>query len=294
MQIGLCLPNYRPGASAESLEAALETAARLGWHSVWTTDHLLVDRASADEYGTLLEAITTLAYAAATDRRLLIGTSVIVVPQRNAVLLAKEFATLDVLSRGRLIVGVGIGWNRTEYGNLGVADRFPVRGAYLDETIALWRHLWSGVAGPFAGRFHRIDDFAFGPLPVQGTRLPIWVGGPSAAALTRAGRLGDGYQSSGCGPPEMAVRVPVISTAAQDAGRPMPRLSARIRVVFGPAEGDRYVMAGTPEQMATELAAFAAQGVEHVALDFAETDPQLLAALMERFDAEVAPLLGPR
>ena len=111
-------------------------------------------------------------------------------------LLAKELATLDDLTDGRVIAGVGIGWNETEFANLGMADRFRVRGAYLDETIAVWRHLWSGSAEPFQGRFHSFDDFAFAPLPRHGAALPIVVGGRAEPALKRAGRLGDGYQSS--------------------------------------------------------------------------------------------------
>ena len=116
-----------------------------------------------------------------------LGTSVIVVPQRQAVVLAKELATLDVLSRGKVIAGVGIGWNRTEFANLGTADRFAVRGAYLEETVGLWRHLWGGATTPFRGRFHDLEDFVFEPLPDQGANLPIWFGGRAEVAL-RQGR----------------------------------------------------------------------------------------------------------
>src|SRR6185437_11725705 len=121
------------------------------------------------------EAVLTLAWVGARHPGLRLATSVIVVPQRDAVLLAKELATLDSLSGGRLLVGVGVGWNEKEFENLGLGERFHVRGAYLDETIRLWRHLWSGSAEPFHGRFHVIADFAFGPLPVQAP-LPIVVG----------------------------------------------------------------------------------------------------------------------
>ena len=151
----------------------------------------------------------------------------IVVPQRQAVVLAKELATLDALSRGRLIVGVGGGWDRVEFGNLGVSDRFAVRGAYLDEAVRLWRHLWGGATTPFHGRFHHIDDFVFEPLPPQGAGLPIWFGGRAEAALQRAGRLGDGYHSSTTAPAKYAEQIPIIRAAAEAAGRPMPGLSAR-------------------------------------------------------------------
>ena len=193
MRFGLILRNTGPASSREAIEAGAEAAERLGWETVWTTDHVLVPRAAAAEYGRTFEAIATLAWVGARHPRLKLGTSVIVVPQRNAVLLAKELATLDVLSEGRLVVGVGVGWNETEYANLGASDRFHRRGAYLDETIRLWRHLWSGSSKPFEGAFHSFEDFTFGPLPAQRERVPIVVGGSSPAALRRAGALGDGY-----------------------------------------------------------------------------------------------------
>src|SRR3979490_1040006 len=144
MDFGLGLPNMRAGASAEGIEAAAEVAERLGYTTVWTTDHGLGPHAAEDEYGRIFEAILTLAHVAGRTSKVRLGTSVIVVPQRQAVVLAKELATLDVLSRGRLIAGVGVGWNRVEFANLGVADRFHVRGAHLDEAIRLLRPLCAG------------------------------------------------------------------------------------------------------------------------------------------------------
>lgn len=213
------------------------------------------------------------------------------VPQRNAVLLAKELATLDALSGGRVIAGVGIGWSEREYGNLGMHDRFRVRGAYLDETIRLWRHLWSGSTAPFQGRFHRFADFAFGPLPDQGAALPIVVGGRAEAALRRAGSVADGYHSSAIGPPRYAENVSVIRSAAEAAGRPMPWLSARVHVRFAEPTDASYAMQGTPDSIATEIRAFAALGVTHLALWFETTDPGQLARDLTRFVREVVPLV---
>jgi probable F420-dependent oxidoreductase len=289
VEFALALPNYRPGASREGIEAAVETCGRLGWRSVWTTDHILPEpsEASAD-YATIFEALATLAYVGGLDARIRLGTSVVVVPLRNAVVLAKEIATIDALTSGRLTVGVGVGWDRTEFGNVGMGDRFGRRGAYLDESIALWRHLWSGQQGPFEGRFHRFEDVRFRPLPAQGAKLPIWVGGRSEPALRRAGRVGDGYQQSAASSAQLAVRAPVVLAAAKDASRPRPALSARIRVAFGPHEGPAYLLAGAPEQMRTELRAFVAAGASHLLIDLQETDPERHTALFERFHRDVA------
>lgn len=288
LTFGLALPTTRAGATREVIEAGAQVAVQLGWTTVWATDHVLVPRDAAAEYGRIFEAITTLAWVGARHETLALGTSVIVVPQRGAVVLAKELATLDALSAGRLVVGVGVGWNEMEFANLGAGERFHHRGAYLDETIALWRHLWSGAAGPFHGTFHRLDDFAFEPLPAQGSALPILVGGRSAAALRRAGALGDGYQSSSTSPAEYAQRVPAVRAAAEAAGRPLPRLSARVTVRRDAGGSGGYALTGGSAAMLDEVRAFAALGVEHLVVGFEPREPGAFVEAVERFDREVA------
>lgn len=293
MDYGLILPTMPAGASAEGIEAGSETAVRLGWTTAWTTDHVLVERASAPDYGEIFEAIATLAYVGARHGGLRLGTSVIVVPQRNAVVLAKELATIDALTRGRLIAGIGIGWDEAEYRNLGMAERFHLRGAYLEETIRLWRHLWSGSTEPFVGRFHRLEDYAFGPLPAQGARLPILIGARSEPAIRRAGRLADGYHVSQTSPEVLADRIAILRAATEAAGRPMVPLSARVRIDLDGVITSGYRIAGTPEAMAVELSRFADLGVEHLAFAFGETAPERVVAAMERFDRDVLAALRP-
>jgi probable F420-dependent oxidoreductase len=291
MDYGLCLPNYRAGSSREGIDAAAEAAERAGWSTVWTTDHLIVEAANAREYGRIFDAILTLAWVGARHESIRVGTSVIVVPHRNAAILAKELATLDVLTNGRVMAGVGIGWDQPEFANLGALDRFRVRGAYLDEAIVLWRHLWSGSREPFEGRFHALTDFEFDPLPVQGASLPILVGGGSDAALARAGRLGDGWQATAAGPDVVSQRMEKVRVAAEAAGRPMPRLSARVRVRLGETTGQGYALRGSAEQAAADVRAFADLGVEHLALAFEPTDATGITAAVERFSSEVEPLV---
>jgi probable F420-dependent oxidoreductase len=292
MRYGICLPNFTDLASPDAIEAAADVAERLGWEAVWTTDHILVDRSEvAAEYRINYDAIETLAWVGARHPSVRLGTSVIVVPQRNAVVLAKELATLDALSGGRVITGVGVGWNLKEFTNLGARDRFHERGAYLSETIALWRHLWSGSSEPFPGRFHPLEDFVFNPLPPQGASLPILVGGRAEVALKRAGRLADGYHSSATSPESYAKRVPVIRAAAEAAGRPMPTLSARVRVHHGPTDDRSFILRGSPEDIAEGIRAFEELGVEHLALVFPETSPDALVIAAERFADEVALLV---
>jgi len=291
MDYGLVLPNLGAGASPEGLRAAVEVAEDHGFTDVWTTDHVLIDRENASDYGRLYEAVTTLAWLAGHSRAIRLGTSVIVVPMRNAVVLAKELATVDALSGGRLIAGFGVGWNTREFANVGVAERFHHRGAYLDETIAVCRHLWSGSSGPFRGRFHEIDDFAFEPLPAQGAALPIWLGARDERALRRVGRLADAYHASATKPSAYAPRIPVIREAAEAVGRPMPRLSARVRVELDAGAESFYTMHGSAADVASEIRAFAELGVDHLALAFPPRDPDGIRRAMERFTTEVRPLV---
>ena len=288
MDFGLILPSYRDGASTESIDAAAETAARLGWHSVFTTDHVLVEPSDrSSDYFNVYDAVATVAHVAAKQPSLRVGISVIVVPMRNAVILAKELATLDALSGGRLICGVGVGWNQVEFGNVGAAERFHRRGAYLEEAIAIWRQLWRGDRSAFHGRFHHVEEVRFGPLPPQGENLPVWFGGRDEKALRRAGRLGQGYHSSASSPAAYAPRVPLTREAAAKAGRPALTFSARVRVGFGERDVPYYMITGEPDAMVAEMREFQALGVSHVAVDFAEPDPEKCRDLIERFDREV-------
>jgi probable F420-dependent oxidoreductase len=293
VKLGVALPNFLPGANVEAVEAAADTAERLGWHSAMTTDHLLVPHSAADTYGDIFDAVAVLGHLAARTTRLLLGTSVIVVPMRNAVVLAKELATIDSFSRGRLIAGVGVGWNTAEFANVGVADRFGQRGRYLDETIRLWRHLWSGTEEPFHGRFFDMEDFVFGPRPAQPDGPPIWIGGRSEPALRRAGRLGDAYHSSSVPPDQYATFMPTVRAAAADAGRPEPLFSARITVRFDePAPASGFVAAGDDDAVAAVLARYLEAGVQHLLIAFGEVDAERVVAAMERFDREIRPRLS--
>jgi len=291
MDYGLVLPSLGDDANLDGLAAALELAETHGFTDVWVTDHLLVPNAAAEDYGRIFEAVTTLAWAAARTSTVRLGASVIVAPMRNAVVLAKELATVDALSGGRLIAGFGVGWSPEEFANVGVADRFHERGAYTEETINLCRHLWSGTAAPFHGRFHQFEDFVFGPVPDQGANVPIWLGGRDERALARIGRIGDAYQASAASPASMAKRIPIVAAAAEAAGRPTPRLAARARLEIDAPAQSYYTIHGSVDAVVAEIRAFAALGVDHLALAFPPRDPDGLRTAVERFSREVRPLV---
>ena len=293
MRFGICIPNFRAGTGPETMLAATQTAERLTWHSALATDHLLVDsKERGSDYRHIYEALASVAWLAGQTTTIRLGTSVLVAPMRNAVLMAKELATIDALSDGRLIAGIGIGWNRTEFENLGEGDRFRHRGAWLEETVALWRHLWAGGEGPYRGRFDSFDEGYFSPLPPQGAELPVWIGATAEPALRRAGRIADGFHSTRTDPETMRARMRVVSEAAAAAGRPTPTASTRLSVDFSGGREGPSIVSGSPEAMAARLRAYADAGTEHVALDFGETDPDMAAKAIEHFHYEVLPLIS--
>jgi len=292
MDIGIALPNHREGASLEGMRAAADAAVRYGWRSIWAIDHLVVAKSEAADYGWTLEPLISLAYLGALYPTLRVATGVLVPPMRDAVQLAKELATLDnLLGPDRLIVGVGVGdeEDRAEYANLGKDDRFRKRGAYLDETIALWRHLWSGRTDPFVGTFNTLTDFTFDPLPVRRDDLLIISGGRSDRALTRVGRITDGFYASRWGPAELRDRWPTMLATAHANGRKRPFLAARVRVKFETAPGTTaaYSVCGTPERMADELMAFALAGTNEFVAVLDATRPDDVTRLTARFEREV-------
>jgi probable F420-dependent oxidoreductase len=139
----------------------------------------------------IMEALVLLSFAAAHTRRIGLGTEVLVLPQRQPTLVAKQVATLDVLSGGRVRLGVGVGWQESEYDALG--EDFATRGRRMDEAIALLRSYWGDEQVDFGGEFYAATAMAMEPKPPQGARLPVWIGGGSPRALRRVGELGDGW-----------------------------------------------------------------------------------------------------
>jgi probable F420-dependent oxidoreductase len=189
----------------------------------------------------ILEALMTLSHLAAVTSRVTLGTEVLVLPQRQPTLVAKQVSTLDTLSGGRVRLGVGVGWQESEYAALG--EDFHTRGARMDEAIRLLRACWSEPRIDFEGAHYRMVAMAMEPKPPQAGRLPIWVGGNSEAAYRRVGRLGDGWLASRVGDAADARRaIATIHRHAAEAGRDPASLGLQSMVAPPPrdAEGKRF------------------------------------------------------
>src|SRR3989441_842441 len=191
MKFGVCVPNYGESSSAEALRNIASEAERAGCDSLWTTDHLLMPRNSGTPYERILDSITTLSYLAAITSRVKLGISSLITAMRNPVVVAKQLATIDNLSDGRLLLATSVGWNEKEFAHL--ASNFHNRGKRLDASIRLIRALWRGETS-FKSRILGVEfsDVVFEPRPIQ-RHLTMWIGGTSKAAMKRAATLGDAW-----------------------------------------------------------------------------------------------------
>ncbi|MEE2038251.1 TIGR03619 family F420-dependent LLM class oxidoreductase [Nocardiopsis sp. CT-R113] len=191
-RLQVVLPDESPEMSPRTLVGLGVRAEELGIDAVWLPDHLLPPSPYGTTFGGVYEPLVTLAHLAARTTRIRLGTSVLVASMRDPLVLAKQAATLDALSGGRFVLGVGVGWSREEFAAVG-AD-FATRGARTDEALRLLRHLSEG-GGPFEGRFHSYGDGVFEPRPER--PVPVMVGGASDRALRRAAVWGDEWQGVG-------------------------------------------------------------------------------------------------
>jgi len=193
MKFGVCIPNYGETASIDGLRTVVLEAERMGYDSVWTTDHILMAAHSGTPYERIFESITCLAYLASITSTVKLGVSSLIMAMRNPAVVVKQLATIDHLSGGRVILATSAGWNENEFHHLG--SNFHDRGWRLDESIKLIRALWNNSSeAKFEGKKipHRFTNPKFEPPPIQ-PKLTIWIAGNSKAAMRRAATLGDAW-----------------------------------------------------------------------------------------------------
>jgi probable F420-dependent oxidoreductase len=261
---------YREGADGVvCLARAIE---EVGYDHIDMFDHVVmgfpIDGRPPGPYNPampILEALMTLAHIAAVTTRVTLGTEVLVLPQRQPTLVAKQVSTLDTLSGGRVRLGVGVGWQESEYDALG--EDFHTRGARMDEAIRMLRAYWTEPRVDFDGKHYHLTAMAMEPKPPQG-RIPIWVGGNSEAALRRVGQLGDGWLASRISEAADARRaIDTIHRHAEQAGRDPDTIGLQSMVAPPPrdAEGKRFY--AEPDRVVARVAAIHAMGFEWATLN---------------------------
>ena len=229
MKLGLAFANTGPFAEAKGLAQLAVTAEQTGIESVWTVEHVIwpssydsaypyspTGKMPGDKTSAIPDPLVWLSFVAAATSKLVLGTGIVILPERNPLVFAKEAATLDRLSGGRLQLGIGVGWLEEEFDALGVP--WPRRGARTDEYVQAMRELWASDDASFEGEFVAFSDVSSNPKPTRAT-VPFVIGGHSHAAAKRAGRLGDGFFPGRGTPDELREMIDVMNQAAADADR---------------------------------------------------------------------------
>lgn len=320
MQYGFTLPGRGPLATPEALATITRRGEELGYYMVLTGDHIVVPNSIASPYpyttdgafpgsssGEAMEQLTVLAFLAGQTQTIRLVTSVIIVPHRNPLVAAKTLATLDVLSKGRLIVGIGVGWMREEFEALGL-PAFAERGAVTDEYVQAFKELWTSDNPTFAGKYCRFSNISFLPKPVQKPHPPLWVGGESRRAMRRTAHLANGWYPIGSNPqypmgtPEqLAAGIERLAEYAKEAGRNPTDIDIIYRThdytllpgggTTATSPGTRRLFVGNADEIAADIRQYATIGVQYLVLDFARSSRSLDEMLghMEAMATQVWP-----
>ena len=313
MQIGFNIPVTGPLATAAAMSRLAVEGEAMGYDYATISDHVIepVDIRARYPYtesgefprtsrGERHEQLTAITYLTAKTSRLKFLTSVMVVPHRPAVLTAKMLSTMDVLSGGRLIVGIGAGWLKEEFEALGTPP-FEERGTVTDEYMLACRELWTKDKPSFDGKFVKFANVVFAPKPVQKPCPPIWVGGESGPALRRTARLADGWYPIGTNPQfplntlnRYRAAVERLRKLTQEAGRKPESVALTYRVQrYGPQvpakadSGERMLFSGTNAEIIDDIRALRDLGLAALDMNFAAPDADAAIATMRQFHDEV-------
>ncbi|HEY2922111.1 MAG TPA: LLM class F420-dependent oxidoreductase [Candidatus Binatia bacterium] len=287
MDFGLHLPASSPSVTAEELVRFAQQAETLDFYCLTVADHIIVPRDISVPYpytvdgkypgaGYHLETLTTMSFLAGATKRIRFATSVMIAPYRNPILTAKMLSSLDVLSNGRVIVGLGVGWMKEEFDNL-QAPPFKDRGKVTDEYIKAFRELWTSDNPSFDGKYCNFSNVVFLPKPVQKPTIPIWIGGHSKQALRRAGQLGDGWHPIGgvptipLEPDDVKKDMETLADYARKAGRDPTTIRVVLKGSLFDKEkkiaGRRRRFMGDAEEIASDIRDYRAAGVDTMIFD---------------------------
>ena len=306
MRFGFYLPTRGSTATPDALSQIVGAGERLGFDSVMIADHVAFPVSFDSKYpytetgafpgqGDAMEQLALMSFVAAKTERLRLVTSVMVVPQRNPVLTAKMLATIDVLSKGRVTVGVGVGWLREEFEALD-APAFDRRGAVTDECLRIFKKLWTEDPAEHRGEFYSFEPLHCQPQPVQKPHPPIWIGGHSRAALRRTARYGDGWHPVGATaavplPPEELQRLlDELKRMTEAEGRDFSALTISYKApIYEKVQSgaNRQLFLGSPDQTLGDIATFQRLGVSELIFNFRSNELSESLEGMEKFASEV-------
>ena len=312
MRFGFYLPTRGPLAAPDAIASIVRGGESMGYASIVIGDHIVFPVEVDSKYpytiegrfpgqGDALEQLSLAAFVAGISEHARLVTSVMILPHRNPLVTAKVLATIDVLSQGRLTVGVGVGWMREEFEALDAAD-FDKRGKVSDEYLEIFKKCWTRDPVCHRGEFYAFESLHCRPHPVQQPHPPIWIGGHSRPSLRRVAKFGDGWHPVGATsasplpPREFRALLDELKRLADAEGRDHDSLTIALKAPSYdpgriPQGHDRLLFTGEPAEIAEDIRAYQAMGVDEVSFDF--RTPPLSRALerMHGFMDEVAPLV---
>lgn len=313
MRYGFSLPVRGNLADHDGIVGIARHGEMLGFVSATIADHIVFPTAVQSKYpydasgnhpsaGDAIEPLSLMAFAAGRTTTLRFVTSVLILPHRNPVLTAKMIATIDVLSQGRVTLGIGVGWLREEFQALGAAD-FDRRGAVSDEYLTIFKKLWGPGPVEHRGEFYSFAPLRCEPRPVQRPHPPIWVGGHTKAALRRTARHADGWHPLGTvataelRPPEFTAMLDDLKRMTEAEGRDYADITvafvARLHETTQPIEDpNRMPFSGSAEQLIEDVETYRKIGVSHLSFDFRAPTLQRTRERMDWFAAEVMAKTG--
>ena len=311
MEYGFYLPSGGPAAQPDALASIAKRGDELGFFCMVMPDHVVQPRTVESQYpysvtGDIqqahstasderLEQITTLAYLAGITEQIKLVTSVMIIPYRNPILTAKMLSTLDMLSKGRLILGAGVGWMEEEFELLNT-EPFAERGAVTNEYLRAFIELWTKDDPEFSGKYVNFSNITFLPKPVQKPHPPIWIGGQSKPAIRRAARIGNCWHPVGAipaaplEPEELAENLVLLRDYAEKAGRDPSQIQVSVKAPLYDANdssGPRRRFSGSPDEVRQDVQTYADVGVTHLIFDFRSSDPNQNKDRMAAFAEEV-------
>ena len=293
MKFGIALPNFGRYAQRELIVDIAKSAEDLGFDSLWVSDHIIMPESHKGFGDVFYEPFATLSFVAAKTRSIQLGTSVIILPYRNAIVLAKMVSTLDVLCGGRLTLGVGVGWLEDEFEALGVS--YLDRGAITDECIAVLKNLWSADEPSYRGKYYKFSNIRFFPKPLQKPHPPLWIGGNGLLALKRAISIGNGWHPVGLTPGEVQERRRAVGELQTKNRSSDFVISLRKNLQIDNSKKKkpdvREPLRGTPEMISKGIELYAESGVSHLVFQILGGRFKDIIHSMEFFSTEIKPSL---
>lgn len=297
MKFGIMLPHYRQVASAVGIYRMAQEAESMGFHSVWVSEHIVVPDGDVARFGKgYYDPFSVLGYVSAITQRVSLGASIIIMPLRHPLHFAQIAATVDQLSNGRLILGVGVGSAEPEYRALNAP--WEERGAVMDESLRVIKHVWTEGPPNFQGKYFNFSGINSFPPPVQKPHPPIWIGGGSRRAMRRAAEFGDAWHPTRPSFQLLEEGVPRVRRLAERNGRDPNsiQIAARHPMKIVERAHGHWPLLNSTEGVIGAVNRFHEAGVDHLVMDTFYSIPELeeetvdsVLATMERFSRSVMP-----